>query len=117
MENRIQARGPWVLIDPEPVERKTSGGLYLPEGSVMERLGHVVGRVISAGKGYWEKNDKGKEKFRAMEVEPGDRVVFRGHLKDANRIGEGNLCFMHMKDLILILEEQVVLNLSLPYDN
>jgi co-chaperonin GroES (HSP10) len=117
METNIKASGPWVLIDPEPPPTQSKGGIYLPDGNVMERLGHVVGRVISAGKGYWEKDKKGKEKFQAMEVKPGDRVVFRGHLKDANRTGEGKLCFMHMRDLILVLEEGVELNLALPYDN
>ena len=113
----IQAKGPWVLIDPEPAPKKSKGGLYIPSGNIMERLGHVVGRVISVGKGYWEKPSKGKEVFHCMEVEPNDRVVFRGHLKDANQIGRGKLCFMHMKDLILILGGKTELDLALPYDN
>jgi co-chaperonin GroES (HSP10) len=116
---RIQAQGPWVLVKPEPVAAKSKGGLYLPEGNLLERLGHVVARVVSAGKGYYERSEKtGKERFIAQEVQVGDRVVFRGHLKDANKVLMNEThCFMHARDLIGILEKDADLDLALPYDN
>lgn len=111
----LKAFGAWVLVEPEAPPKK-KGSLYVPDGNMMERLGHTVGRVLSAGKGYWDKDEKGKkDKFHPMEVKPGDRVVFRGHLKEANTVDAG--CFVHMKDLILILEDGVELDLALPYDN
>ena len=114
--SEIKAFGPWTLVAPEPHQRKR-GSLYVPDGNLMERLGHSVGKVLSAGKGYWDKAPNStKKKFYAMEVKPGDRVVFRGHLKDANTIESGK-CFVHMKDLVLILGKGVELELSLPYDN
>ena len=96
----------------------SKGGLYLPEGNRMERLGHTVARVVSVGEGYWEPDKKGKLRFIRHGVSKGDRVVFRGHLKDANKIDiSDSHCFMHAKDLVGILEEGAELNLSLPYDN
>jgi len=115
--SKVKASGPWVLIKPEPAPRM-KGSLYLPEGNLMERLGHVVGRVISVGKGYYERDAKtGKEKFVPQEVQPGERVIFRGHLKDANKAVDGEHCFMHAKDLIGILDDDAELDLALPYDN
>ena len=65
------------------------------------------------------KADKnGKEKFISQEVVPGNRVVFRGHLKNANpvRVGDSH-CFMHAQDLVGILADDADLDLALPYDN
>ena len=114
--DKVKAHGPWLLVKPEPVRKETSSGLYLPDGNLYERLGHVVARVISAGKGYYERTN-GKEKFIRCEVSPGDRVVFRGHLKDANKVGRDGHCFLHLRDLIGVLEEGAELDLALPYDN
>jgi len=114
---KVRARGPWVLIKPEEVKNVTKGGLYLPEGNLLERLGHLVGTVVSASLGYWEKPEgKTKEVFIHNEIKPGDRVVFRGHLQDANRVG-GDHCFMHIRDLIGILEGGAELDLALPHGN
>jgi len=115
----IQANGPWILVKPEAVAKKSKGGIFLPDGNLMERLGHVVGRVVSVGKGWFEKDAKtGKEKFIPQEVSPGERVIFRGHLKGANQTQLGDShCFMHAKDLIGTLEEGSDLDLALPYDN
>ena len=119
---KVRARGPWVLIKPEEVKNVTKGGLYLPDGNLLERLGHLVGVVVSASPGYWERPDgmkprgKTKEVFVHNEIKPGDRVVFRGHLQDANRVGS-DYCFMHIRDLIGILEGGAELDLALPHGN
>lgn len=112
---KVKARGPWVLVKPEAPKNITKGGIYLPDGNLFERLGHIVGTVISVGKGYWEKPvGKTKEVFIHSEVKPGDRVVFRGHLQDANRVGRDH-CLMHIRDLIGTLEDGAELELSLPH--
>jgi len=112
---RIRANGPWILVKPEPVRKTTKGGLYVPDGNLYERLGHIVAQVISAGKGYHEVTNK-KTKFVRCNVSPGDRVVFRGHLKDANKVGNG-YCFLHMRDVVGKLDEGDELDLAMPYDN
>jgi len=114
---KIRARGPWVLVKPEEVKHITKGGLYVPEGNLLERLGHIVGEVVSVGEGYWEKIEgKTKKVFVRPEIKPGDRVVFRGHLQDANRV-DRNHCFMHIRDLIGTLEDGAELDLSLPHND
>jgi len=112
---RVRANGPWVLVKPETPKKRTDSGLYIPDGNLYERLGHVVGRVLSVGKGYFDEVN-GKVKFIKPTIAPGDRVVFRGHLKEANRVGIAH-CFMHLRDLIGVLDEGDELDLALPYDN
>ena len=108
---------PWVLVKPEAAQKVTAGGLYLPEGNLLERLGHLVAVVVSAGPGYWDKPEgKTKKVFVRSYVNPGDRVVFRGHLQDANKVGREH-CFMHIRDLIGVLEGDAELELALPYGN
>jgi co-chaperonin GroES (HSP10) len=114
---KLRANGPWVLIEVEAPSRKTDSGLYLPEGNLYERIGYSVGKVLSAGKGYRETlPGKTNEKFIATELTPGDRVLFRGHMKDANRVG-ARCCFMHIRDLLGVLGEGAELEFALPYDN
>lgn len=112
---RIRAHGPWLLVKPEEPRKRTSGGLYVPDGNLYERLGYTVARVISVGRGYFEEVN-GKQKFVVPDVAPGDRAVFRGHLKEANKVGSSH-CFLHLKDLVGILSEGEELDLALPYDN
>lgn len=112
--DRVKALGPWVLVCPEPKPKKQEG-IYLPDGNVLERLGHCVARVLSSGKGYYEKLEN-REVFVPSTVKEGDRVVMRGHLSEANKVGR-NCCFIHQRDLLGVLDEGVELNLALPYDN
>jgi co-chaperonin GroES (HSP10) len=114
---KVRAVGPWVLIKPEPPKKTSKGGIYLPDGNLLERLGHLVGTVISASSGYWE-TPRGKTKmvYVPMEIEPGDRVVFRGHLQEAHLLGKDH-CFLHIKDLVGVLEDGAELDLALPHDN
>lgn len=96
---KVKPRGPWVLIrrldDPE----KSDGGVYLPQGNTMQRLGHCRGAVIAAGRG-----EHRKKHFVEMPVSPGDVVVFRGFISEVNRPIEldHSLCLVHMKDIDLI---------------
>lgn len=113
--SKVKARGPWVLIKPEEPKTMSKGGLYLPEGNLLERLGHAAAAVVSVSSGYWE-TPKGKTKavFVPMDIKPGDRVVFRGHLQEAQRLGRDH-CFVHIKDLVGVLEEGAELDLALPH--
>lgn len=116
------AHGPWVLVKPEPFPNKSAGGLYVPAGNLSERLGHVVAKVLSVGKGHFKDvkvDGRDTQKFYPAEIKPGDRVVFRGHLKNANRIDFDPMgkCFMHQADLIGVLEDGASLDLCVPYNN
>ena len=115
---RVRAHGPWVLVIPEVPKKRTSSGLYVPDGNLPERLGHVVARVVSVGKGYWEKPEgSDKKRFIVADISPGERAVFRGYLKNANKVGNNGYCFMHLKDLIGVLLDDADLDLCLPYND
>ena len=97
----IQAQGPWVLIDPIAPAKKTEGGLYRPEGNMEDRLGYSQGIVLSVGKGKVKDTKNGRfHEHSGLEV--GDRVLFRGHLKDANRPMplDDHRCLLHQDDLL-----------------
>ena len=89
----IRAYGPWVLVRADPPVTRTESGLYLPDGNLPERLGHSTGTVESSGK-------------LADEVHAGDRVVFRGYLKNANRPHQldRELSLIHINDIVGTLE-------------
>lgn len=58
-----------VQVD-ENNERRTAGGLYLPETS--EVKGNFQGTVVSVGPGHRDK----KGRFRPLELKVGDRILF-----------------------------------------
>jgi co-chaperonin GroES (HSP10) len=113
---KLKARGPWVLVEVEEPKKQTEGGLYLPDGNLYDRIGYAVGKVLSAGKGYNDEIPGGKKRFQSIDLTPGDRVVFRGHMRSANPVGD-KCCFVHAKDLLGVLGEGEELEHCLPYNN
>lgn len=59
-----------LLVEIEKGEKRTAGGLYIPDTAVVS--GNLQGKVVAAGPGH--KNKKGK--IRPMDVKTGDTVVF-----------------------------------------
>jgi co-chaperonin GroES (HSP10) len=105
-------------VEVEPPKETYKGIIYLPKGNAVERIGHASGKVQGVSKGYYEMDKKGKRRFVLHEVKTGDRVVFRGHLKDHNTYALPKDHFLiHVNDLIGVLEDGAELDLSLPYDN
>lgn len=99
----IKAYGPWVLMKVIPPPEMSKGGLYLPAGNLEERLGHMVGTALSVGEG-----ERGKKGERIpIGVEVGDKVVFRGYLKGANKPGgqlDRDHCLIHRDDIVGTVE-------------
>lgn len=62
----------WVLVKADPRVKKTAGGIFLTdELTRIEKVMEGTGRVLKAGK-------------KAMkDIEPGERICYRGFLKDA----------------------------------
>lgn len=105
----IRPTGPWVLVEVEPFTEKTKGGIYLADGNAEERMGHRVGKVLAAGPGRFNEGKKAqKAKYEPLDVEVGDRVMFRGFLHDVNKNHQGlddiNHSLIHADDLIGVLE-------------
>ena len=102
---KIRARGPWVLLKVDPPKEKTESGLlYVPQGSMTERLGDATGVVLSVGEGKLGK--KGRREHSGLKV--GDRIIFRGFLKEANPIAQldKDHCMIHQDDVKLVIEEE-----------
>lgn len=100
----VRPIGPWVLLKPDPPQRKSKGGLYLPEGNMEERLGHGAGTVLAVGSGKLD--DKGKRV--PPGISEGDRVMFRGYLKELHQPGgqfDKDQCLIHIDDIVATLGE------------
>lgn len=60
-----------LLVRPDTVEKRTSGGLYLPqEVTGRDEMAQVKGVVVAVGEGCW------KDTTSAEWAKPGDRIVF-----------------------------------------
>lgn len=116
---KLRPQGPWVLVKMDLPEKMTKGGLYVPDGNLLERLGHIAGEVLDHGEGFITDGKKAKSRHYPVGVEPGDKVIFRGHLGSANKpfgLLDREHCLIHGRDLIGILEEGE-LEPAMPYDN
>lgn len=101
MLKKYKALGPWVLVDPISSPTKTEGGIYRPDGNMEDRLGYSEGIVVSVGRGKSRDTKRGRF-FEHAGVEPGDKVLFRGFLKNANKPMPLNdkRCLIHQDDLL-----------------
>ncbi len=71
----FRPRGTWLLVKADPRVKKTRGGIHLPDQlTKIERVMEGTGRVLRIGPKAVEKS--------GMGLAEGDRVVFRGFLKD-----------------------------------
>ena len=96
--------GKWVLVKADPRVKQTSGGIILTEELVgIERVMEGTGRVLAVGP------------TAAVErgIEPGERICYRGFLKDAfhesfTRDEDGLQIFLlRMEDVLLALPDGV----------
>ena len=112
---KVKGYGPWLFVKVEEPKRVSEGGIFLTDGNLYERIGYVTAKVLSVSESYEETTKSGKKKVVMHDVKGGERVVFRGHLKEANKFGEG--CFIHVRDVLGVLEDGAELGLCVPYDN
>ena len=80
----------------------------MPDGNLVERLGYASGTVVRRGEGFPTKGKRAIAKYSPIGVEPGERVVFRGFLQEANRPGgviDREHCLIHAQDILGVLEE------------
>ena len=103
---KIRPVGRWVLLQLEPREEKSPGGIFMPEGNLMERTGHVVAQVLAVGQGIL---DKKTGRYRPLGFEPGDRVYFRGYIGELHQPYEWHLhkdiCLVDGGDIIGVVED------------
>lgn len=97
-DRRVVPRGPWVLARRLEADERSAGGIYKPQGNQEERLGHARAEVLATGPGMRGKRDR----LIPMSVTPGQVVIFRGFLSEANRpfeLDDRGLFLIHMKDI------------------
>jgi co-chaperonin GroES (HSP10) len=95
--------GPWVLIEPDPPERVTKSGLYLPQGNLEERKGVLSATVVSTGSGKLDR----KGNRIPVPLSAGDRILFRGFLQELWRPdgSTGKVCLINIDDVLGTVEE------------
>ena len=115
---KVRPTGQWVLVKVDLPEKISQGGIYLPDGNLMERLGHSSGTVVRTGPGRLNEGKKAERERTPVDLEPGERVVFRGHMQHANRLSplDREYSLIHETDIRFVLEEGH-LDLAMTYDN
>lgn len=77
-----------VMVELEPLERVSAGGIHLPDQTYRTARGSRYGRVIASGPGHHRQRKAGAQGtqdgvFVANETRPGDRVVLDAQAGDA----------------------------------
>lgn len=84
-----------LLVRLTGTEKKTAGGLYIPE-TVSDVSGNLQGMVVCIGRGHRDK----KGRVRPMDVRVGDQVVFSEY--------SGSKIKIQNEDLIILREADVM---------
>ena len=80
-----------VLIEPDPAEEKTAGGLYIPDTAKEKPL---AGKVIAVGPGTSDVK---------MEVKVGDQVLYGKYAGTEITIDGKDLLIMKQGDILAII--------------
>jgi chaperonin GroES len=80
-------------------EKKTAGGLYIPETSQM--AGHLEGQVLSVGPG--KKDKKGRR--RPTDVKVGDRILFSEYAGMKTDLGGKEVRILSETEVLGILDK------------
>jgi co-chaperonin GroES (HSP10) len=96
--------GKWIFVKADPRVKKTAGGIYLTdEITGIERVMEGTGKVLKIGPEV--------EKTVGYKVAEGDRIVFRGFLKDAfHEFKDEDECRVFMlraEDVIALIGDDV----------
>lgn len=102
---KIKPKGPWVLVEVTPVEKKSSGGIVLPEELIKkEHGGRDIGTIKEFGPSAY-KNLDGCNSPEEWGVKVGDFVEFRRYDGKIPRLAEDN---EEMQNLRLILDRDII---------
>jgi chaperonin GroES len=88
--------GDRVVVEREQSEQKTAGGIVLPDSAKDKP---ARGTIVSVGEGKLD--DKGNR--HALQVKPGDRVVFTSYAGEPFKVGDDELLLMREDDILAIL--------------
>lgn len=86
-----------VLVERVEEEKKTAGGIIIPDSNTEKP---AQGKIISVGPGYLK--DDGS--FRALEVKPGDTVLFGKYAGTEVKVEGNDLLIMKESDVFGIIQ-------------
>lgn len=100
---KIKPKADWVLVLNDKRKGVTAGGIVLPEMELgVEKVANSSGRIIRLG---------GGDKIKTLELNVGDRIMYRGFLKFPNQIPTANrddeYFLMSVDDIFAVLGEKV----------
>lgn len=91
MKVKVKPLADRVLIEPNPAEEKTAGGLFIPETAKEKPL---AGKVIAVGPGTSEVT---------MEVKVGDEVLYGKYAGTEINVGGHDYLIMKQNDILAII--------------
>jgi len=100
---KVKPKKDWVLVKADPRVKKTAGGIYLTdELTQVERVMEGTGRILKAG----------EESLRDVAI--GDRICFRGFLKDLSfdmfeTMEDCPVFLLKIDDVLMVIPEDVEL--------
>lgn len=114
--------GDRVLIDPNPAERKTSSGLYLPP-NVTEKEKVQTGYIVKTGPGYplpqsdydekppWETNHEIESPaYLPLQAEEGDYAVFLKKSAIEVQVDEKDFLIVPHSAILLLQRDKLIGN-------
>jgi chaperonin GroES len=88
-----------VVVKREPEERKSPGGIVIPD-TASEKP--TFGKVIAVGQGKVLENGK----TRTLDIKVGDRVLFGKYSGTEVKVDNEDLVVMREDDLMAVIERQ-----------
>ncbi len=94
---KLQPLGDRVVVEREESEERTAGGILLPESAKDKP---ARGTVISVGEGRLSSDGKRV----ALQIKPGDRVVFTSYAGENFKVGDDELILMREDEILAIID-------------
>ncbi len=97
-----RACGEWVVVRADPRVKQTRGGIHLTDTLIQaERFMEGTGHILSIG---------GRVSNIVPGLEPGQRIAYRGFLKDAHPVAKTedgcDIFIIHCDDLLAAIDEE-----------
>lgn len=97
---QIELLGDRVLVQPDPEDNVTEGGIIIPDSAQKERP--QMGTVISTGPGPY---DEVRNTDRRMKIMPGDRVLYGKYAGTDITLDDVEYVITTEKDILGIVRE------------
>ena len=94
---KLQPLGDRVVVQRDTSEETTAGGIVLPDSAKDKP---ARGRVVSVGDGRMLDNGK----RCAVQVKPGDRVIFSSYAGETFKVSDEELLLMREDDILAVIE-------------